>query len=634
MFIPTERCPSAARAYRRVGNDGVVQIHGRRATTRSGAGPRYQPQQAPDPAAAVRRRDEADARRLEAGLEPGDALPPGSAGVIAVYEHEHAEVVNETLANAIRKSTAPVDKTEREGAAEDGARGTGSPARGLSTLAQKAPARRLAVMSATKIEHPSIDERRAKGKETRERTTTSAHAGWRPAVSRPDPVALLEEQDATREPELVPVRHGRMMVSPFTFYRGAAKIMAVDLEPTPRAGLEVQLCGDAHLSNFGVYASPERQLLFDLNDFDETLPGPFEYDLKRMSASFTIAARNNGFGKADAREATRVSVSAYRAAMAEFAEMTTMEVWYAHLSEANLMAAIERFAGASKGKAEKKAAKKKKRAKPKTAADEAKAARKAAEKARTRDSMQALSKLGELVDGRYRIVSQPPIIVPMRDLQAMYGFSAEQLEHAVHEQFRAYRATLQDDRRHLLEQFQMIDMARKVVGVGSVGTRAFIVLLQGRDENDPLFLQVKEATASVLEDHLPKSRYKQPGQRVVQGQRLMQAASDIYLGWTKGEQENRYLYWRQLRDMKGSADVESLAPDGLRLYAQLCAWTLARAHARSGDPIAITAYLGESDEFDKSIVDFSERYADQNERDYEAFTNAVRTGRLEATEGV
>ena len=248
--------------------------------------------------------------------------------------------------------------------------------------------------------------------------------------------------------------------------------------------------------------------------------------------------------------------------------------------------------------------------------------------------MQALSKLGELVDGRYRIVSQPPIVVPMRDLEGMYGISAEQFEHVIHEQFRAYRATLQDDRRHLLEKFQIIDMARKVVGVGSVGTRAFIVLLQGRDENDPLFLQVKEATASVLEDHLPKSRYKQPGERVVKGQRLMQAASDIYLGWTKGEQENRYLYWRQLRDMKGSAVVESMTPAALGFYARQCAWTLARAHARSGDPIAITAYLGKGDAFDKAIVDFSERYADQNERDYEAFTDAVRAGRLEAIEGV
>ena len=487
--------------------------------------------------------------------------------------------------------------------------------------------------SATKVEHPSTDDRRAKGKKARKMTATSAHAGWKPAADRPDPVALLEQQNATREPDLVPVRHGRMMVSPFTFYRGAAKIMAADLKDTPRAGLTAQLCGDAHLSNFGVFASPERQLLFDLNDFDETLPGPFEYDLKRMSASFTIAARNNGFSKADARGATLESVSAYRAAMAEFAEMSTMEVWYAHLSEETLLAAIDSFAGTSGGKAGKKKAAAK-GAQKKALEEEAKAARKAARKARTHDSLQALSKLGELVDGRYRIVTQPPIVVPMRELEGMYGFSAEQLERAIHEQFRAYRETLEDDRRHLLEKFQIIDMARKVVGVGSVGTRAFIVLLQGRDENDPLFLQVKEATASVLEDHLPKSRYRQPGQRVVKGQRMMQAASDIFLGWTKGEQENRYLYWRQLRDMKGSAEVESLTPPALALYARLCAWTLARAHARSGDPIAISSYLGKSDAFDRAIVDFSERYADQNERDYDAFTDAVRTGRLEAIEGV
>ena len=428
----------------------------------------------------------------------------------------------------------------------------------------------------------------------------------------------------------MPVRHGRMMVSPFTFYRGAAKIMAADLKDTPRAGLTVQLCGDAHLSNFGVFASPERNLLFDLNDFDETLPGPFEYDVKRMSASFTIAARNNGFGKAEAREATLASVNAYRTTMAEFAEMHTMDIWYAHLSEQALLDAISSFARTQELESPKKAAKKQ----AKAAKKEAKAAKKAAEKARTRDSLQALSKLGELVDGRYRIVSQPPIVVPARDVDpTSYGLTAVELQHAVHEQFRAYRATLQPDRRHLLERFEVIDVARKVVGVGSVGTRAFIVLLQGRDKEDPLFLQVKEATQSVLEDHLPKSRYKQPGERVVQGQRMMQAASDIYLGWTKRAEANRFFYWRQLRDMKGSADVESLSPAALSFYARQCGWTLARALSRSGDPIAVAAYLGKSDAFDQSMTDFSERYADQNERDYQAFTEALRSGQLTAIEG-
>ena len=489
-------------------------------------------------------------------------------------------------------------------------------------------------MSATKIEqprkveyrmveHPSVGDREAHGTESRKQAPPSSHAGWKPAADRPDPVALLEEQDATRDPDLVPVRHGRMAVSPFTFYRGAAKIMAADLEHTPRAGLTVQLCGDAHLSNFGVFASPERQLLFDLNDFDETLPGPFEYDVKRMSASFTIAARNNGFSKAQVRDATLASVSAYRTTMAEFAEMPTMDIWYAHLSEQTLLAAIDSFVGGSKHKSKDKA----------TKAD-AKRAKKTAEKARTRDSLQALSKLGEVVDGRIRIVSQPPIVIPARELEKTYGISADQIHEMVHERFRAYRETLQDDRRHLLERFEIIDMARKVVGVGSVGTRAFIVLLQGRDQQDPLFLQIKEATASVLEGHLPKSRYKQPGERVVQGQRMMQAASDIYLGWTEAVQANRYLYWRQLRDMKGSAEVESMSPTALAFYAHWCGWTLARAHARSGDPIAIAAYLGKNEEFDQSITDFSERYADQNEQDYQAFTEAIRSGRLQAIEGV
>ena len=420
----------------------------------------------------------------------------------------------------------------------------------------------------------------------------------------------------------MPVRHGRMLVSPFTFYRGAAKIMAADLKDTPRAGLNVQLCGDAHLSNFGIFASPERTLLFDLNDFDETLPGPFEYDVKRMAASFTIAARNNGFTKAETHAVTLASVKDYREAMAGFAKMGTMDIWYAHLSEEEIMAAISTMVAAQKGKAKKEAEKGEEGAKKITA------------KARTRDSLQALSKLAEHVDGNYRIVSQPPIVIPVRELESFSALSADEVQQALHEQFRAYRATLQDDRRHLLERFQVIDAARKVVGVGSVGTRAFIVLLQGRDQEDPLFLQVKEATTSVLEDHLPKSRYKQHGERVVQGQRMMQAASDIYLGWTKGVEENRWLYWRQLRDMKGSIDVEAMKPFGLEFYARQCGWTLARAHARSGDPVAIAAYLGKSDTFDRSITDFSERYADQNDQDYQAFADAVKSGRLEAIEGV
>src|SRR5215213_6433572 len=384
-------------------------------------------------------------------------------------------------------------------------------------------------MAAPKIAHRSVEERKAAGVEARERVAPSSHSRWRAAVDRPDPVGLLEEQNVTREPDLVPVRHGRMLVSPFTFYRGAARIMAADLRDTPVAGLHVQLCGDAHLSNFGAFASPERRLLFDLNDFDETLPGPFEYDVKRMAASFTIAARHNGFTKADTRAATRASVRAYREAMAGFAAMGTMAIWYAHLSEDELQSAMRSAAKASKSKKDAKAAKRAETTGQKTIA-----------KARTRDSLQALSKLGEVVDGRYRIVSQPPIVVPVRDLAATYGLSADEVERGIHEMFRAYRATLRDDQRRLLERFELVDVARKVVGVGSVGTRAFIGLLQGRDEGDPLFLQVKEATRSVLEGPLPKSRYKQHGERVVSGQRMLQAASDIYLGWTKGVDANRH----------------------------------------------------------------------------------------------
>jgi uncharacterized protein (DUF2252 family) len=451
---------------------------------------------------------------------------------------------------------------------------------------------------------------------------------------------LLEEQNRTREPDLVPVRHGRMMVSPFTFYRGAAKIMATDLKDTPVAGLEAQLCGDAHLSNFGAFASPERILLFDLNDFDETLPGPLEYDVKRMAASFTIAGRNNRFSKADIRAATLASVTAYREAMAEFAQMRTMDIWYAHLDEHELISGIRGLVtdAASEAKGAKKEKERKKEKKDQMEEKQAKQAEKravqAVEKAHTRDSLQALSKLGELVDGRYRIVSQPPIVVPLRDLAATYGLSAGEAERGIHERFRNYRGTLQDDRRHLLEQFQIVDAARKVVGVGSVGTRAFIVLLEGRDAQDPLFLQIKEATASVLEPYVRKSRYRQHGERVVQGQRMMQAASDIYLGWTKGLDESRHFYWRQLRDMKGSAIVEAMTPFALTFYARTCGWTLARAHARSGDPVATAEYLGDSAEFDNSITDFSERYADQNERDYQEFVAAIKAGRLEALEGV
>ena len=474
-------------------------------------------------------------------------------------------------------------------------------------------------MTRGKVKHASLDERRDEGKAARQEVSRSSHTGWEPVADRFDPVALLEQQNATREPDLVPVRHGRMKVSPFTFYRGAAKIMAADLADTPTAGLTVQLCGDAHLSNFGAFGSPERNLVFDVNDFDETLPGPFEFDVKRLAASITIAGRNNGFPPSEVRAATAASVETYRTGMERFAAMSTLEVWYANVSEQDIVTATDeaaRTATAGEGK------------------EMRRRIRAAAAKAHTRDSLQALSKLAEPADGRYRIVSQPPIVVPIRDVQEAFGLDPDMIQQVLHDQFRDYRRTLQDDRRHLLERFELVDLARKVVGVGSVGTRAYILLLQGRDSGDPLFLQVKEATASVLEDHLPKSRYHQHGERVVQGQRLMQATSDIFLGWTKGIEENRYLYWRQLRDMKASADVEAMTANGLTLYARLCGFTLARAHARSGDSVVLASYLGKKDSFDKAITDFAERYADQNERDYEQFTAAIESGRLEAREGL
>ncbi len=493
----------------------------------------------------------------------------------------------------------------------------------------------------------SVEDRRARGEQATSRASLSTHADWEPPLDRPDPVDLLIEQNRDREADLLPIRHGRMMASPFTFFRGAAKVMAADLAGTPAAGLQVQLCGDAHLSNFGGFASPERQLIFGVSDFDETLPGPFEYDLKRMAVSFTIAARNNGFTAEDTRAVTQTSVQAYREAMADFAAMRTLDVWYAHMSERHVQDAMRaakgEAAGAAAAKAQKgkgksgngkvKATRKSKRA-DSVVANSIKAANKSLRKARTRDSLHALARFAEVADGGYRIVSQPPVVVPLRDLAGAWGRSADQVRHLVDAQFRAYQDSLSADRRQLLERFTVVDMARKVVGVGSVGTRAFMVLLQGRDTGDPLFLQVKEATRSVLEEHLPNSRFRTPGQRVVEGQKLMQSASDIFLGWTTGIEDDRFYYWRQLRDMKASPAVETWSPFAMTVNARMCGWTLAHAHARSGDPVAIAAYLGSGDDFDRAIAKFSARYAEQNSRDHKAFLRAAGTGRIDAVQGV
>ncbi len=470
------------------------------------------------------------------------------------------------------------------------------------------------VPTKARVEHPSVAERVARGQASRADVPRSAHAEFDPGPDRPDPVALLERQATTRVPELVPIRYGRMLVSPFAFFRGAALIMASDLATTPTTGLRVQLCGDAHLSNFGLFGSPERRLLFDINDFDETLPGPFEWDVKRLAASLEVAGRDRGFADADREGIVRACVRAYRSAMAGFAGQPNLDVFYTGFD-------IEQVAARYRASVSRKLAKR---------------ADKSIAKARTKDSMQALERLTEEVDGRPRIVADAPLIVPVRDL--LPDEAAGDLLEWAHARLREYRRSLEIDRRRLLERYEFVDLARKVVGVGSVGTRAWIALMLGRDRRDPLFLQIKEAEPSVLEDFAGRSDYRNAGHRVVSGQRLMQAASDIFLGWLRvadgldgGERD---YYVRQLRDWKGSAEIEAMAPEGMRIYAEMCAWTLARAHARSGDPVAIAAYLGKKDAFDRAIAVFATAYADRNERDYELLKEAVAGGRLEAQTGL
>ncbi len=469
--------------------------------------------------------------------------------------------------------------------------------------------------SAPAVAHFTAAERAARGRSARAECPRSSHAGFELAAGR-DPVAILEAQAPSRVPELVPVRYGRMLVSPFTFYRGAAAVMAHDLARTPRAGLNVQLCGDAHLSNAGGYASAERTLVFDLNDFDETLPGPFEWDVKRLVTSFEIAGRDRGFTRAQRTAAVLAAARSYREWMRKLAGARNLDVWYAQLD----VAAIERNLRAQQAKRQ------------------AAGVAKAAEKARPKDSMKAFAKLTHLVDGEPRIVSDPPMIVPASDLAQDAGIRFEWLESLIHRLFRDYRRTLQPDRRHLLEEFRMVDLARKVVGVGSVGTRCWILLLLGRDANDPLFLQIKEAQASVLEPYLGKSVYENHGERVVAGQRLMQATSDIFLGWLRSTETldgaERDFYVRQLWDWKTSVDLDTILPEGLELYGQVCGFVLARAHARSGDRIAIASYLGKGETFDRSLAEFAAAYADQNERDHAALRKAADEGRIPLREGL
>jgi len=439
-----------------------------------------------------------------------------------------------------------------------------------------------------------------------------SHAVLAPTELRADPVELLERQAASRVPELVPIRYGRMLVSPFTFYRGAALVMASDLAGTPISGLRAQICGDAHLSNFGVFGSPERHLVFDVNDFDETLPGPFEWDVKRLAASLEIAGRDNGFKRKDRRTVVLAATRGYREAMRTFAGQTNLDVWYAHLDVDQVLPSVLSQLKPAR----------------------AKLAAQVLANARTRDSMQAFKKLARVVDGQPRIISDPPLIVPITELFS--DVNAAELFGEIEELLGSYRRTLQSDRRHLLEGFTLVDMARKVVGVGSVGTRAWILLMEGADQRDPMFLQAKEAEASVLEAFAGASLYRNHGERVVAGQHLMQASSDIFLGWqrTKGvDGVERDYYVRQLRDWKGSLPPEEMLPEGMAIYGRMCGWTLARAHARSGDRLAIAAYLGGKDTFDQAVADFAVAYADLNETDHAALQQAAHSERIKVQTG-
>jgi uncharacterized protein (DUF2252 family) len=453
----------------------------------------------------------------------------------------------------------------------------------------------------------AVEERLAEGRAERESVPVEAHAEWPAPTDRPDPVGILEEQNATRVPDLVPIRHGRMIVSPFTFYRGGAGIMAWDLSRTPTTGLRVQCCGDAHLSNFGVFAAPDRRLVFDLNDFDETLPAPFEWDVKRLVASFVVAARDNGHRPKEQRAAARAAAQSYRETMATLAAMRFLDIWYARIDIQDLLDQLA----------------------PRADKATMKATEKNLAKARRRTSLGSLQKFAEQVNGTFRIKEAPPVIVhPPEEF-------AEEVERVVRQGLADYETTLTPDRRLVLDHYHFADFARKVVGVGSVGTEAFMILLMGDRDDDPLFLQVKEAGTSVLAPYAGDSEYAHQGERVVQGQRVTQAASDAFLGWVTGTGErHREFYVRQLRDMKGSAAIEAMPPDRLAKYGEICGATLARAHGRTGDAAKITGYVGDDDAFDRAMEQFAVAYADQNEADYAAFTRAADEERIPVERGV
>jgi uncharacterized protein (DUF2252 family) len=484
------------------------------------------------------------------------------------------------------------------------------------------------MVPARTVVHTTVQARPAEGPAVR-RLTPSDHArlglAARTALppreqgelvlpsNRRDPVALLEEQARCRLPELGPVRHGRMTVSPFAFFCGNAVGMATDLAVAPVSGLGVQLCGDAHLSNFGVFGSPDRRLLFDIIDFDETMSGPWEWDVKRLAASVAIAGRCNGFSRKERRKCVVGTATRYRDALAEFATLRALDIWYARADVDEVYPML-----------------------PKASSSRRKNVDQALLKTRGSGNLKPLVKLTELTDDGVRIKADPPLLVPVADL--LPGGVREELETGIKELLTLYRRSLPIDRRVLFDQFEVVDLARKAVGVSSVGTRCWIVLLRGRDDGDPLFLQVKEAAPSLLKGKVPTALRQRPahrndGERVVVGQRLMQATDDIFLGWRRTDAidgQPRDYYVRQVRDMKGAAVVQKMDPAGMTMYGQLCGWALARAHARSGDRLALATYLSSDDAFGEAMADYAEAYADQNERDYEVFLNAVRSGRLEA----
>lgn len=463
-------------------------------------------------------------------------------------------------------------------------------------------------------DHLTVEEREARGKAARKAVPRSSHAEWAPAEDRPDPLDLLAEQAKSREPSLVPIRHGRMAASPFAFFRGAAYLMASDLAAAPRSGIEVQLCGDAHLANFGGFAAPDRRLVFDINDFDETLPGPWEWDVKRLAASLEVAGRVLDLSGKERKAVVGGAVARYRASIRSFAAMRNLEVWY---SRTEFDEAFEEFKHHLDDTARKRAEKN-------------------AAKALRKDSLRAFSKLTEVVDGQPRLVNDPPLIVPVGELLDERG-EGETVDEPIRELLRAYRDTLSRELRSLLGGYRYVDLAHKVVGVGSVGTRAWIVLLLGRDDEDPLFLQVKEAQRSVLEPFNHKSPFRNQGRRVVEGQRLMQAAGDSLLGWIRADGmdgRKRDFYVRQLWDCKASADIDVMDATTLGIHGGLCGSVLARTHARAGDRVAIAAYLGRGDRFDQAIAQFASAYADQNEKDHKAFVKAIKKGEIEAREGI